>query len=78
MILYTGSLKRALILVGVQFCNSCFSPQICSALIDSLIKCYLDDIASTDAISERLRDVCPNLFSNDDAVSTKVMASLQQ
>ena len=46
--------------------------QICSALIDSLIKCYLDDSASTDAISERLRDVCPNLFSSDDAVSTKV------
>ncbi|KAM7443523.1 hypothetical protein ABFA07_007737 [Porites harrisoni] len=45
--------------------------EICSALIDSLIKCYLDDSASTDAISERLRDVCPNLFSNDDAVSTK-------
>lgn len=45
--------------------------EICSALIDALIKCYLDDIASTDAISERLRDVCPNLFSSDDAVSTK-------
>lgn len=45
--------------------------EICSALIDSLIKCYLDDSASTDAISERLRDVCPNLFSNDDAVCTK-------
>ena len=46
--------------------------QICSALINSLIRCYYDDIASTDAISERLRDVCPNLFSRDDAVSTKV------
>ncbi|XP_015777297.1 PREDICTED: nuclear pore complex protein Nup155-like [Acropora digitifera] len=45
--------------------------QICSALINSLIRCYYDDIASTDAISERLRDVCPNLFSRDDAVSTK-------
>ena len=70
-------LKRALILVGVYY-NSSVPPQICSALIDSLIKCYLDDIASTDAISERLRDVCPNLFSSDDAVSTKVMPSLQQ
>jgi len=45
--------------------------EICSALINSLIKCYLDDIASTDAISERLRDLCPNLFSSDDALSTK-------
>ncbi|XP_074610935.1 nuclear pore complex protein Nup155-like [Acropora palmata] len=45
--------------------------EICSALINSLIRCYYDDIASTDAISERLRDVCPNLFSRDDAVSTK-------
>ena len=34
--------------------------------------CYLDDSASVDAISERLRDVCPSLFSNDDAVTTKV------
>ena len=36
------------------------------------MNCYLDDNTSTDAISERLRDVCPSLFSNDDAVTTKV------
>lgn len=45
--------------------------EICSALINSLVGSYYDDIASTDAISERLRDVCPNLFSSDDAVITK-------
>lgn len=51
------------------------SLQICRALISSLMNCYLDDSASIDAISERLRDVCPSLFSNDDAVSTKVNTS---
>ncbi|PFX30165.1 Nuclear pore complex protein Nup155 [Stylophora pistillata] len=45
--------------------------EICSALIASLINCFLDDSASTDIISEKLREVCPNLFSNDDAVTTK-------
>lgn len=45
--------------------------EICSSLISALMNCYLDDSASTDAISERLRDLCPSLFSNDDAVSTK-------
>ena len=52
--------------------------QICSSLISALMNCYLDDSASTDAISERLRDLCPSLFSNDDAVSTKVKTSLQE
>ena len=41
------------------------------------MNCYLDDSASTDAIRERLRDLCPSLFSNDDAVSTKVKTLLQ-
>lgn len=45
--------------------------EICSALIASLINCYLDDGTSTDIISEKLREVCPHLFSNDDAVSSK-------
>lgn len=51
-------------------------PQICSSLISALMNCYLDDSASVDAISEKLRDLCPSLFSNDDAVSTKVKMSL--
>ena len=50
--------------------------QICSSLISALMNCYLDDSAPVDAISERLRGLCPSLFSNDDAVSTKVKASL--
>ena len=53
-------------------------PQICTSLISALMNCYLDDSASTDAISERLRELCPSLFSNDDAVSTKVKTSLQE
>lgn len=53
-------------------------PQICSSLISALMNCYLDDSASVDAISEKLRDLCPSLFSNDDAVSTKVNMSLQE
>jgi len=36
------------------------------------MNCYLDDSTSTDAISERLRDVCPSLYSDSDALCTKV------
>ena len=37
----------------------------CIGLINSLIHRYLDDAASTDAISEKLRQVCPSLYRNE-------------
>ncbi|EDO30041.1 predicted protein, partial [Nematostella vectensis] len=45
--------------------------EVCSGLISALMNCYLEDSSSTDAISERLRQLCPSLYSSDDAVCTK-------
>jgi hypothetical protein len=33
---------------------------------------YLNDNASVDAISSKLREVCPNLYRNEDAACSKV------
>lgn len=43
----------------------------CAKLIVSLINTYLKDNASVGSISEKLRDVCPNLYRHEDAVSNK-------
>lgn len=43
----------------------------CALLIVSLINTYLKDNASVGSISEKLRDVCPNLYRHEDAVSNK-------
>ena len=43
----------------------------CVGLINSLIHRYLDDAASTDAISEKLRQACPSLCRNEDAQVNK-------
>ena len=48
------TLFRDLILCGSDTC-----------LITSLIHRYLDDAASTDAISEKLKQVCPSLYRNE-------------
>ena len=48
------TLFRDLILSGSDTC-----------LITSLIHRYLDDAASTDAISEKLKQVCPSLYRNE-------------
>ena len=41
-------------------------------MITALIALYVDDNAATDAISERLREVCPSLYSVEDALCSKV------
>lgn len=46
--------------------------QLCGSLIQCLINRYLDDNATTDAISSRLREVCPSLYSTDNATCSKV------
>ena len=43
----------------------------CALLIVALINSYLKDNASVSAISAKLRDVCPNLYRHEDAVSFK-------
>lgn len=45
---------------------------MCASLITCLIDRYLDDNATIDAISCRLREVCPSLYSSDDATCSKV------
>jgi len=48
-------------------------------LIDNLIvQRYLGDNAAVDAISMRLREVCPTLFRNEDAIGSKVAEILQK
>lgn len=44
---------------------------ICGLLIVTLINSYLHDNASVGSISTKLRDVCPNLYRHEDAVSHK-------
>ncbi|KAL8597837.1 hypothetical protein ACOMHN_061370 [Nucella lapillus] len=51
--------------------------EVCTALITCLIGRYLDDNATVDAISGRLREVCPSLYSTDDATCSKADELLQ-
>ncbi|KAL0269136.1 UNVERIFIED_CONTAM: hypothetical protein PYX00_006963 [Menopon gallinae] len=44
---------------------------LCSLLINSLINSYLGDNASVDSISSKLREVCPNLYKDEDAACSK-------
>ena len=48
----------------------------CVGLINSLIHRYLDYAASTDVISKTLKQVCPSLYRNEDALCTKVKEQL--
>ncbi|XP_046396467.1 nuclear pore complex protein Nup154-like isoform X2 [Ischnura elegans] len=45
--------------------------ELCSILIENLINSYLGDRASVDAISSKLRDVCPSLYRQEDAACSK-------
>jgi len=45
--------------------------QVATGLIARLVALYLDDNATTDAISAKLRNLCPSLYSADDAVCSK-------
>ncbi|XP_060597073.1 nuclear pore complex protein Nup155-like [Ruditapes philippinarum] len=51
--------------------------ELCGTLIQCLINRYLDDNATTDAISSRLREICPSLYSTDDATCSKANEMLQ-
>ena len=46
--------------------------ELSSRLVSAVIQQYLADNASTDAISHRLRNVCPSLYHCEDAISSKV------
>jgi nuclear pore complex protein Nup155 len=45
--------------------------ELCAVLILTIINFYLKDNASVTSISSKLRDVCPSLYRNEDAVSHK-------
>ena len=65
-------LVRVTVLPGVSLMCLVLGPQISRMLIHSLINMYLGDNAATDAISHRLREVCPTLYSPEDAICSKV------
>ena len=44
---------------------------LCQRLITVLVSCFLDDNASITTLSNRLRQICPSLFSSDDAICSK-------
>ena len=45
--------------------------ELSARLVSAVIQLYLADNASTDAISHRLRNVCPSLYHCEDAISSK-------
>ncbi|XP_065211453.1 nuclear pore complex protein Nup155 isoform X2 [Planococcus citri] len=47
--------------------------EMCNTLISKLLNLYLDDNSSVDAISTKLRDVCPTLFLIEDAACAKAI-----
>jgi nuclear pore complex protein Nup155 len=50
--------------------------EVCQSLIKHLIDMYIADSAATDAISNRLRQVCPSLYSCADQVYSKACEKL--
>lgn len=62
-----GSLRQA----AFRSLLSGDASDLCAELITALISFYLDDYATTDAVSERLRSVCPQLFTSNDAMAAK-------
>uniref|UniRef100_A0A0A9XMF7 Nuclear pore complex protein Nup155 n=1 Tax=Lygus hesperus TaxID=30085 RepID=A0A0A9XMF7_LYGHE len=45
---------------------------LCSSLINTVINLYLNQCASVDSLSSKLREVCPSLYKTEDATCTKV------
>ncbi|KAM4708363.1 nuclear pore complex protein Nup155 [Discoglossus pictus] len=52
--------------------------ELTGALISSLINCYIRDNATVDGVSTHLQEVCPMLYSPDDAVCSKANELLQR
>jgi len=68
------SAETAGILRQAQLRDLVVSPSgrdIASSLVQCLVQTYLGDNASTDAISNRLRQLCPGLYRQEDALSSK-------
>lgn len=57
-----------------QFRDLIVSPNgrdVAVKLVHCLVETYLNDSANTDAISNRLRQLCPSLYRHEDALSSK-------
>ncbi|XP_026571593.1 nuclear pore complex protein Nup155 isoform X1 [Pseudonaja textilis] len=52
--------------------------ELTGAVIASLINCYIRDHAAVDGISSHLQDICPLLYSTDDAICSKANELLQR
>lgn len=68
------SLDEQNMLRGMYFRDliiSASGKELSSRLVQSVIEQYLADNASTDAISNRMRTVCPALYHSEDAISSK-------
>ncbi|XP_068106698.1 nuclear pore complex protein Nup155 [Hyperolius riggenbachi] len=52
--------------------------ELIGALVASLINCYIRDNAAVDGISTHLQEVCPLLYSPDDAICSKANELLQR
>ncbi|NWS72090.1 NU155 protein, partial [Crotophaga sulcirostris] len=52
--------------------------ELSGALIASLINCYIRDNSAVDGIIAHLQDICPLLYSTDDAVCSKANELLQR
>ncbi|KAM8961578.1 nuclear pore complex protein Nup155 [Pelodytes ibericus] len=52
--------------------------ELTGALIASLVNCFIRDNATVDGISSHLQEVCPLLYSTDDAICSKANELLQR
>ncbi|KAG1694111.1 Nuclear pore complex protein Nup155 [Nymphon striatum] len=50
--------------------------ELATVLVNKLISQYLDDNATTDAISVRLREVCPSIYRNEDVDWSKALEKI--
>jgi len=64
-----NNLLRQLVLRDIVVTSA--GRDICVSLVQGLIQRYLGDSANTDAISSKLREVCPSLYRVEDAASSK-------
>ncbi|RCN50020.1 hypothetical protein ANCCAN_03849 [Ancylostoma caninum] len=65
-------------LAGRPFCHLvCDGQHLSGDLIRAMIKYFLGDEAGTKDLSEKLRALCPNLYSKDDACVTNAMEQLK-
>ena len=74
---HSGHQESECYIVFCWFVCLALSPlQICSALIAQLTKRFLSDHAASEAMSARLRQLCPSLYSADDAIITQAAEAL--